>query len=838
MKAVVMAGGQGSRLRPLTVARPKPLLPLVNKPIIAHIIDWLKRHDISEIVLTLQHQADWFQDYLGTGARLGVTIQYAVEDVPLGTAGGVAHAMSVGAIRPDETVLVVSGDAVTDIDIGALLAFHRERNADVTVALHRVTDPLEYGIVITDQDGRINQFVEKPGWADVVSDLVNTGIYVLNASVLSDIPPREMVDFSHDLFPQLLQQGRRVYGMVPNGYWCDAGDPAAYHQATNDILQNKVQHESFGRLLGAEIWVGENVDIAPDARLYGPIYLGDDVQVKGSVVIQGPTVIRDDTVIDNRASISRSVFWRGCYVGEDTHIEGAVVSKQCVFKPRAQVQEGAVLGEKCIVGEGAVIYANVKLWPSKKIDSGAEIRNSIIWGSQGRRVLFGRFGVTGVVNVDLTPEFAAKLGVAFGASLPKGSIVNMNRDTHPSSRMLKRAIISGLPAAGIQVHDVRTQPLPVMRYFMHASDAVAGVHVRISPHDRRVVDIRFMNAEGLNLGHARERQVERLFFREDFRRAQLDDIGSIEYAHDVEQRYAQAFLAHLDRESIQGAGFTIAVDYAHSTTINVLEPLLARLNVDVVDLNTRPDPQMLSVLPEVWERGTQLVARLVEAMDLDLGARLDVSGEQVFFIDNTGQALDSIIAAAAMADLMWRDHPGAGIALPVDGPLIFERLAARYGGRVLRTKVDVQALMTVAAEEDIALALNGGGHFIFPDFQPVPDGMFALARMLQCLGSQQTTLHEIVTGLPDYQRIHETIVCPWDAKGRVMREINERAEAYTTNTIDGVKFFLDPDRWVLVRSDPDRALLHVYTETPTASETEQLTAEQASWIETLVQEQP
>ena len=837
MQAVVMAGGQGSRLRPLTVARPKPLIPLVNKPIIGHIVDWLKRHDISETVLTLQHQADWFQDYLGSGTSMGIHIRYVVEDVPLGTAGGVAHAMASGAIRPGEAVLVVSGDAVTDIDIGSLLAFHQSRNADVTVALHRVTNPLEYGIVITDQDGRINHFVEKPGWADVVSDLVNTGIYVLNTSVLEEIPPREMFDFSHDLFPQLLHQGWRVYGMVPTGYWCDVGDPAAYQQATNDIMQNRVQHEPFGRLLGAEIWVGENVDIAPDAQLYGPIYLGNNVQIKGGVVIQGPTVIRDDTVIDNRASIARSVFWRGCYVGEDTHIEGAVVSKQCVFKPKVQVQDGVVIGEKCIVGEGAVIYANVKLWPSKEIDSGAEIRSSIIWGSQGRRVLFGRFGVTGVVNVDLTPEFAAKLGVAFGASLPKGGIVNINRDTHTSSRMLKRAIISGLPAAGIQVHDVRTQPLPVMRYFTRASKAMAGVHVRISPHDRRVVDIRFMNAEGLNLGHARERQVERLFFREDFRRAQLDDIGSIEYAHDVEQRYMEAFLAHLDRESIQRTGYTIAVDYAHSTTIEILEPLLARLNVDVVDLNTRSDAQMLSILPEAWERGTHLIARLVKVMELQLGARLDVSGEQVFFIDNTGTVIKPVVAAAAMADLMWRDHPGAVLALPVDGPLIFERLAERYGGRVLRTKVDVHALMTVASEQDVALAVNGDGHFLFPDFQPVPDGMFALARMLQCLAQQQTTLSEIVAGLPKYERVHETVACPWNAKGRVMRQVNERAEeAYTTNTIDGVKFFLAPDRWVLIRSDPDRALLHVYAEAPTAAEANQLLTEQVAWIKTHVQE--
>ena len=836
MKAVVMAGGQGSRLRPLTVARPKPLIPLVNKPIIGHIVDWLKRHGIFETILTLQHQADWFQDYLGSGKSMGVHIHYVVEDVPLGTAGGVAHALSVGAIGPDETILVVSGDALTDIDIGSLLAFHQSRNADVTVALHRVDNPLEYGIVITDQDGRINQFVEKPGWADVVSDLVNTGIYILNASVLEDIPQREMVDFSHDLFPKLLKEGRRVYGVVAPGYWCDVGDPSAYLQANMDILQNQVQHDSFGQLLGGDIWVGENVDIAPDAQLYGPIFLGNNVQIKGGVIIRGPAVVRDDTVVDNRASISRSVFWRGCYIGEDTHIEGAVVSKQCVFKPKVQVQDGAVIGEKCIVGEGAVIYANVKLWPSKEIDSGAEIRSSIIWGSQGRRVLFSRFGVTGVVNVDLTPEFAAKLGVAFGASLPKGSTVIINRDTHSSSRMLKRAIIAGLPAAGIRVHDVRTQPLPAMRYFTRVHDAVAGIHVRISPHDRRVVDIRFMNGDGLNLGHEHKREVERLFFREDFRRAQLDDIGVIQYAQDVEQRYSEAFLAHLDLESIQHAGYTIAVDYAHSTTINVLEPLLTKLDVDVVDLNTRPDPQMLSILPEAWTRGIELLARLVEAMKLDLGARLDVSGEKVFFIDNTGQVLDPAMAAAAMADLMWRDYPNAVIALPVHAPMIYEQLAARYSGRIVRTKVDIQALMSVVSEQDIALAVDDDGHFIFSDFQPVPDGMYALARMLQCLSRHQTTLHEVVATLPRYEWRHRTVSCPWSAKGRVMRQLNEKAERHNADTTDGVKYFLDPERWVLIRSDPDRALLHLYAEAPSAAEVEQLIAEHVDRLETLVRD--
>lgn len=834
MKAVVMAGGQGSRLRPLTVNRPKPLLPLVNKPVIGHIVDWLKWNGVDDIIITLQHQADWFQGYLGTGARLGVRVAYEVEDVPLGTAGGVAQASRHGHIVDGDTVLVVSGDAVSDIDLKALVAFHQARDADVTVALHRVDNPLEYGMVITEGDGRISQFVEKPGWAEVVSDLVNTGIYVFRAEMLDHIPLDQPYDFSHDLFPDLLAQGRRIFGCVAEGYWTDVGTPATFLEANADVLLNQVRHESLGRPIGGDIWVGENIEIAPDAQLYGPIYLGNNVQIKGGVVIQGPAVIRDDTVVDNRAQISHSVIWRGCYIGEDSQVRGALISRQCVLKPNVTVQEGAVIGDRCLIGEGASIFPNVKLWPSKTIDSGALVHESIIWGSQGRRVLFSRFGVSGVVNVDLTPEFCAKLGVAFGASQPKGSTVTINRDSHSSSRMLKRAIISGLPAAGVQVCDLRTQPVPVARYFTRVSEAAAGVHVRISPHDRRVVDITFIDANGLNLGRAKEREVERLFFREDFRRAQLDDIGTIGYAEGVEARYAAAFVQSLDLERIREAKFTIAVDYSHATTVDVLEPLLAQMDVEVVGLSTRVEADMLSVLEPKWENGIDQLAKIVHAMGLQLGARLDVSGGKLFLVDEAGRRIDDTRASAVMAELVWRDRGDAVIAVPVDRPAIFDQLAERHGGRVIRTKVDVHALMTVAAEQNVALASDGNGHFIFPALHPIPDGMFALASLLQFLARQHSTLGAVVDSLPDFEWLHRTIACPWDAKGRVMRHVNEKGVSYRTDTTDGVKIFFDDRRWVLIRPDPDRAILHVYVEAPTAAEAGTLAEEQIQWLHGMI----
>ncbi len=406
MRAVVMAGGTGSRLRPLTVGRPKPIVPIVNKPVIGHIRDLLCRHGFKHLVVTLQYMPDQIQDYLGDGSDVGVDITYTVEEQPLGTAGSVKNAEE----QLDDTFVVISGDAVTDIDLTKVLCWHRERRAQATIVLKAVPEPPEYGVVITDGDGRIRSFQEKPSWGEVMSDTVNTGIYVLEPSILDWIPPDTLYDFSKDLFPRLLEAGAAIYGYVTEDYWTDVGTLTEYMQANEDVLQRKVNGIELGKHIGGDIWVEGDYEIAPDAQLYGPIYLGHGVKIKGSVIIQGPSVIQPFTVVDNNAKVRRSVIWRNCYIGEGTQVTAAIICPSCNLKSRTIVHEGAVLGDSTSVGESAVIEADVKVWPNKAIDAGTHVRKSIIWGSQGRRTLFSRFGVSGLVNVDLTPEFAARLG--------------------------------------------------------------------------------------------------------------------------------------------------------------------------------------------------------------------------------------------------------------------------------------------------------------------------------------------------------------------------------------------------------------------------------------------
>jgi mannose-1-phosphate guanylyltransferase / phosphomannomutase len=818
MKAVVMAGGEGSRLRPLTIGRPKPMVPMVSKPVMGHILDLLKRHGITEVVVTLHFMPEVIQGYFGDGGSLGMEIRYAVEETPLGTAGSVKNAQKY----LDEPFIIISGDAVTDLDLEKIIAFHEEKQAEATLTLYRVANPLEYGVIITDPDGRVTQFLEKPSWGEVISDTVNTGIYVIDPTVLDLIEEGVPTDWSKDVFPKMLEDGRPLYGFVAEGNWTDVGDILEYMRATGDVLHHRIHTEELGEHIGGDVWVGSGVEIAPDAQLYGPIFLGDEVKIKGGVIIHGPTVIRDNTIVDNRAHIDRSIIWRNSYIGEGAEIRGAIVSRQCTIKSRAVLFEGVVLGDNSIVGEGAVIHANVKIWPEKEIEPGATVKTSIIWGARGRRVLFGRFGVTGVVNVDLTPEFAAKMGAAFGATLKKGSTVTINRDPHRSPRMIKRAVISGLPSAGVHAQDLRSMPIPVARYYTKVTNAIGGVHVRLSPFDRRVVDIRFFDGEGRNLSKNAERSIERVFFREDFRRAYLDEIGTIEYAPRVTETYLEGFLASVNVEAIRQAKSRIVVDYAYAPTAEVLPQILTALDVEVVPLAAHVEGEKMSLSHQEFEKELRELTLITGVLDAHFGVRLDVGGEKIFLVNGRGQYVPEMVAAAAMANLALRAHPGGTIVVPVHMPSLLEKVAAEQGGQVLRCKMDTHDLMNMSAREGVIMAADGMGNFIFPQFQPAIDGLLATTKVLEFLATQNTSLADVIDRLPAFYLSHHEVACPWEAKGMVMRLLNQQYKDRRAELIDGIKILLGEGEWVLILPDPDYPKFHVYAEGKSDAEADDL----------------
>lgn len=810
MKAVLMAGGEGSRLRPLTVNRPKPMVPLVDRPVMEHTIELLKIHGITEIVITVQYLAAVIQDYFGDGSAFGVQIEYSVEESPLGTAGSVKLAQHL----LEEPFLVISGDALTDIDLTSLITFHNTHCALATLTLKHVPNPLEYGVIITDEDKRIIQFLEKPSWGELFSDTVNTGIYVIDPKVLDMIQPGVNVDWSKDVFPKMLERGEQLYGFVAEGYWTDIGTLQEYMRATSDYLRSNVQLPRLGERIRDEIWVEGDVEIAPDAQLNGPIFLGYGVKIKSGASIHGPTVIRDYTIIDVRTTVDRSIIWRNSYIGERAELRGAIVGRQCNIKSRAVLFEGGVVGDQTVVNSGAVLQPDVKIWPSKQIDEGAIVNSSLIWGSQGRRALFSKNGITGLVNIDITPEFCAKLGAAYGGILPKGSTVLINREGHYAPRMLKRAINSGLPAAGVHVGDVQTVPIPVARYLVYATGAAGGIHVRLSPSDSRVVDIKFFDGFGVDIDTTTERKLENSFFREDYRRVYLDEIGRIAYTQDVAKIYVDGFFRALRPEALEAIAhrFNVVIDYANVDSSGILPAILHQLHCNALEINVNFDQDRLYPTTQEVEAGIQQLAAIVPVVNAEFGVRIDSGGEMVFIVDDTGRRLSELETLAMATDLVFRTYGGGTVAVPTSAPRAFEAIAARYGGQIVRTRANISALMQYAVQRrDLLLLGDAAGHLIFPSFHPTADGLFAIVKLMELIALQNVKISEIVDSLPHSHIAQTWISCRWENKGKVMRILNERYTEQGVEQIDGVKIDLG-DEWVLIRPEPDGPFFQVVAE--------------------------
>src|SRR6266511_825023 len=363
------------------------MLPLGNRPMLEHFVMHVHNHGCKDIVVTVQFLPTPVRNYFGVGSDMGVDLTYATETTPLGTAGSVRNA----AEQLHDTFLVISGDALTDVDLGELVAFHRRSGAMGTVALKHMDNPLEFGIVITREDGRIERFLEKPHWGQVFSDTINTGIYVLEPEVFDHIPDGPS-DFAGDIFPKLLELGAPLYGFVVDGYWEDVGNLEAYQKAHQDILDGRVKVDIGGFEVRPGVWLGEGAEVDPDARLDGPVLIGDFAKVERDVHLREYSVIGSGVVVKSGASL------RGCVVGRSADV-----------KRGGRVEDGVVVGDNANIGHGAILQPNVKIYPFKTVEPGATVTKSIIWEGRGARSLFDEHGVSGLANVDVTPELALRV---------------------------------------------------------------------------------------------------------------------------------------------------------------------------------------------------------------------------------------------------------------------------------------------------------------------------------------------------------------------------------------------------------------------------------------------
>src|SRR6266508_217997 len=751
MKSVIMAGGEGTRLRPLTANQPKPMLPLGNRPMMEHIVRHVHNHGFKDIVVTVQFLASQVRNYFGDGSDMGVDLTYATETTPLGTAGSVRNA----AEQLHDTFLVISGDALTDVDLGELVAFHRRSGAMGTVALKHMDNPLEFGIVITREDGRIERFLEKPHWGQVFSDTINTGIYVLEPEVFDHIPDGPS-DFAGDIFPKLLELGAPLYGFVVDGYWEDVGNLEAYQKAHQDILDGRVKVDIGGFEVRPGVWLGEGAEVDPDARLDGPVLIGDFAKVERDVHLREYSVIGSGVVVKSGAFLHRAIVHDNAYIEQ---------------------------------------------------------------------------GVSGLANVDVTPELALRVAMAFGSTLRKGSRVTLGRDASRVSRAFKRALVAGLNATGVTCADLELAPAPAVRFSATKAGTSGGVYVRTSPRDSQSIELAIFADDGCDLDEGARRKLERTYNREEFRRAFGREMGELRYPPRALELYTAALLDAIDVRAVRERGFKLVIDAGGGTSLLVLPHLLPRLGLDTLTVNGQFDEARTAMDPGQVRADLERLARLVTASGADLGVRFDPVAERLTLVDERGTVLPFDRALLLYIDLVARSDEPGDIALPVSTTRWAAELAAKHGRAVVGTKRAARAVARAAQRDGVVFAGAEGGGYVFPSLHPAYDGLLAFGKLLELLATEETGLSKAVAALPEVGLVRRQIPTPWGRKGAIMRQTADAAPQRPTGHTDGIKVFHPPkggsgasrpDDWVLVIPDTVEPVTHLWAESATVADADEL----------------
>jgi mannose-1-phosphate guanylyltransferase/phosphomannomutase len=765
------------------------MLPLVGRPMMEHIVLLLRRHGITDIVVTVAFLPNAIRSYFGDGSELGVSMVYATEESPLGTAGSVRNARE----QLTERFLVISGDVLTDIDLTAVIAYHEKNEALATIALCAVENPLEFGIVITREDGTIERFLEKPGWGQVFSDTINTGIYVLEPEIFDSIPDGRAVDFSGEVFPTVLDAGQPLYGYVADGYWEDVGTTAAYLKAHEDILDGKVEVDVAGFELRPGVWIGKGSSIDPSARIDSPAFVGENCTIDEDVVIGAYTTLGANAQVAPRAELQRSVIGENSYLGPATRVEGAVLGRSCDLRVGARIEPGAVVGEGCLVGAHAEVRGDVKVYPYK--------------------------GVQGIANVDISPELAVRLAKAWASGFEKGTFITASRDTSRVARVLKRALMVGCNSVGVNVNDLELATVPVTRQHVRMRGNRAGLTVRLSPDDPQSVVIRFFDERGIDLSESDQRRVERMYHREEFRRVTAGEIGDIDFSPRTIELYTEDVVEAFGLRREAGRQVKLVLDLSYGAANFVMPNLLSKVGADVLSINPYAQTPGMISLDRVVSQNR--VADAVRGSGADLGAVIDPGGERLTLIDGTGRVLSDDEAIMAFIALSTEAGETGRVALPVTASDRTVRRCGEYGIELMLTPLSPSGLLEAAASGGVSFASDQRGGYVFPAFLPAFDAAAALVRVVSLLEASSTSLAEIVDATPAMPIVEGDVPTPMEQKGLIMRTLMEQLtdEGAELVLVDGIKV-VSEQGWALVVPDPTDPVTHVWAEgsDPVASE--------------------
>ena len=783
-----MAGGKGTRLRPLTCGIPKPMVPIFDSPVMEYTLKLLKMHNIYDVGVTLAYLPQVIMDYFGEGKDYELNIQYFIEKTALGTGGSVRN---TGDFL-DSTFIVISGDSLTDLDLGKAVEFHKNKKSKATLVLKREPVPIEYGVIITAADGRIIRFLEKPSWGEVFSDTVNTGIYILEPEVLEYYPKGENFDFSKDLFPKLLEDDVPMYGYITEDYWCDIGDLTSYRQTHFDVLDGKLKLDLEAKEITKGVWMGSGTFISSNAILIPPIYIGSSSIIDDGAIIDSYSVISKNCRIGENSKIKRSIIWKNSEIGESNGISGAVLCSNTVVKNRVNILENTVIGQDTILLDGSLIKPDIKIWPEKKVYENTIVTQNIIWGTKASKNIFGVRGISGILNQDLSPEFCSRLGSAYAASIVENGSLVVSSDNNPQSFIAKSSMVSGILSEGSQSIVLDKSITPMARFGIRYHKAAGGIHIYTSHRKPYRTYIEFFDSKGVNVGRSMERNIENLLNRDDYDRCKVEDIKSpmrMENFHEIYIGQGVELISNIDE--IRRTNFKIILASQSENAAAIAYKYLQYLGCNV---------------SLVWvENEARNIAKQLLNNKAGLGIIIGENGENLILIDEKGNIIKDEEYFLMTEIIAIKGYKASKLVFPYAFPTAAEEIANDYGVQILRTSSNVSNI--------IGEILQSQDKTYWPPTQFVlnHDAVWALGYILEYIAKENLKLSEIVEQIPKFYYTKSEIACDWKDKGRVIREIAVKRNGHELELLEGVKI-KDHRGWALLLPDNEKPVFNVYTQ--------------------------
>lgn len=761
MKAIIMAGGEGTRLRPISANKPKPMVDLIDRPVLEHIIALLKRNGVTESCLTLKYLPQMVTEYFGIGERFGMRLEYRTETQALGTAGGVLNCADfVGS----EDFIVISGDCVCDFDLKSLMDFHRVSKAEVTLALYSHAEPCEFGLVVTREDGRVERFLEKPAWDHVITDQINTGIYVLSPAILSEIPKGKAYDFGRDLFPKLLKDGRAVFGFKAEGYWCDIGSIGAYLKCCHDMIRGDVKAEMRAPLVKDGIFSAS--PLPEGVTLQPPVYIGEKAVIDKGAVIGPCAVIGASSVIGGGSVIRHSVI-NGAVINESAALSGAVVCKNASVGRGTTLDEGSVVGENCLIGDHCVIASSVRLWPDRQIPSGSFITASVSHGMLRTGLSFTKPGViSGALGTAVTADACLRLGEAASDF----TRVGIGWSGGEAARVMAEAFGCGVCAAGGELIQHDGDFLSCASYAGRVFDLPLTVFFEESGDE---ISISFFGKNGGKTTRDTERKLEAALMEPH--RAPSRRTGRASTVMGLTDAYVCA-AAGQACVNIDNSGSLIAAVTGRGPENRALKNALLMLGCSVTDKKNG-----LPVL-EVTNGGFSLT----------------VTDEEGYRLSD-----DQLKVIAAFIEL---SHGVKALAVQYDAPNAIDGLAGGFNAEILRVGRDGQRAEILLSEQMV-----------------MQHGVFMGARLSAWLKSHGEKLCDLRKRMPKFSSAAKEIPLK-GSRGAVMRLMASSCSGMASEISSGLR--LETDRgYIYISPLRERSALKIRTESYNEETAEELCAE-------------